>query len=99
MRLLAGLGFLLGFAVLGVLGSAQFAVTRAESYLRDRYQARIELPVRQIRPTLLTRPPPTGQPMPLLGFCWTIELDAGASQAEVTIDPWSHEVLDWQAEL
>jgi hypothetical protein len=98
-RFLAALGFFLAAGVVGLGFSGQIAMAKAQDYLRTRYHAPIEIPVRRIRPDFLTGPTATGEPLPPLGFCWTVELDAGSAEAEVSISPWTHEVVDWEAEF
>lgn len=98
-RLLAGLGFVMGALLLGLYFSQQAALDRAESYLRNRYRLNLDIPVKRVRADFLTTPIHAGRNLPPLGFCWTVELDAGNSQAEVMINPWTHDVVDWRAEL
>lgn len=98
-RLLAALGFFLAAAVVGLCFSGQVAVARAQDYLRTRYHAPVEIPIRRVRPDFRTGPTATGAPLPPLGFCWTVELDAGSVDAEVSISPWTHEVVDWEADF
>jgi hypothetical protein len=98
-RLLAGLGFALALILGGLAVSRQTAMTRAQNYVRDRYNTDVEVPVRDVKPTFIDGPTRAKRSRPPFGFCWTIQLEAGSSQAEVTIDPWTYEVIDWEAEL
>ena len=98
-RLLAGLGFLLALGVVCVAISRQLAISTAQMYMRQHYNTTVELPVRTIRPEFLTGTTASGKPLPPLGFCWTIELESGGSQAEITINPWTHDIVDWSAQL
>ena len=98
-RLLAALGFLLALAVVCVAISRQLAISTAQMYMRQHYNTTVELPVRTIRPEFLTGTTASGKPLPPLGFCWTIELESGGSQAEITINPWTHDIVDWSAQL
>jgi hypothetical protein len=98
LRLVAGLGFLAAIGVGALLFSRQLAITGAQEYLRLHYNTEAEVPVRSVRAEFLDDTTLEGKTPPL-GFCWTIELDAGPSRAEVTINPWTREVIDWHAEL
>lgn len=97
-RLLAVAGFLLagGFIMLGF--SQQVAAEKARGYLRTRYKANIDVPVRHIRPDFVFDPS-SGKPAPPLGFCWTIEVDAGVASGEVMVNPWNHEIVDWNVDM
>jgi hypothetical protein len=97
-RIFAALGFLLalGAVVLGI--TRQLAIQAAQSYLRDRYHADVEAQVRSVRPEILAQSG-TENPLPPLGFCWSVDLQVGTSHAKVSIDPWTREVVDWSAEL
>lgn len=98
-RILAGCGFLLAALVLALFVSSQLAVLEAQNYLRKRYRIDADLPVKEIRPALVSEPLASNRPLPPLGFCWTIELDTGFVQAELSINPWTREVIDWQIEI
>jgi hypothetical protein len=96
VRLWAALGFLLAVALGGLFLSQQIAVERARNYARSRLKVDLDIPVQAIRPDLvgddlelLSEPPP-------LGFCWTIEIEAGIATGEVLINPWNHEVVGWR---
>jgi hypothetical protein len=96
-RLLAGLGFALALALLGLVISRQIAVAKAQAYVKRKYHADID--IRGIRPDFLLEKSSTGRSTPPLGFCWTIEIDAGPALLEVSVNPWTHEVVDWRGEL
>ncbi len=97
--LLAGLGFLLAALMLALFLSSQLAVLEAQNYLRKHYQIDADLPVKGIRPTLVQEPLASNRPMPPLGFCWAIEVDADFIQAELSVNPWTREVIDWEIEI
>ena len=99
LRLVAALGFLAAIGMGFLLLSRQLAVYGAQEYMRAHYNAESDVPVRAVRAEFLDEASVGGRPVPPLGFCWTIELDAGPSRAEVTINPWTREVIDWHAEL
>jgi hypothetical protein len=94
VRLLAVLGFLLLGAVGAVFASQQMAVDKARGYLKGRFKTNIEVPVKSIRPDFVFEPT-SGRAAPPLGFCWTIEIDTGVGSGEVMVNPWNHEVVDW----
>ena len=98
VRLLAAGGFLLALAVGGLFFSQQIAVEKARNYLKGRYKTNLEVPVRDIRPDFVFAPA-SGNPAPPLGFCWTIEVETGLTRAEVMVNPWTHEVVDWNVDL
>jgi hypothetical protein len=98
-RLLSGTGFLLAGGLLLLLMSGHVATAKAQNYVRDRCQADVDVPVREVRADFLTGPTASGRPLPPLGFCWTIEFDAGSAEAEVSVSPWTHEVIDWRGSL
>ena len=98
VRFLALAGFLLALAVGGLFISQQLAVERARTYLKSRYKTNLEVPVRDIRPYFVFQPA-SGNPAPPLGFCWTIEVETGLTRAEVVVNPWTHDVVDWNVDL
>jgi hypothetical protein len=98
-RLLAGLGFVLAVGVLAIFASYQMVLLRAEDYLKERYHANIDVPVKRVRPEFLKTVAEPGCPMPPLGFCWVLELDGGKVTGEVTVNPWNHEVVDWRTDI
>jgi hypothetical protein len=98
-RLLAGLGFLLALACLAVFISYQVVMLRAEDYLKERYHANIDVPVKRVRPEFLKAAAESERPLPPLGFCWVLELDGGKVAGEVTVNPWTHEVLNWSTNI
>lgn len=93
-RLLALLGFLLLGASGAIFTSQQMAVEKARGYLKERFKTNIEVPVKSIRPDFVYETA-SGKPSPPLGFCWTIEVDTGVASGEVMVNPWNHEVVDW----
>jgi hypothetical protein len=98
-RALAGLGFLLAALLVVLAVSRHLAMTQAQSYLQSHYRVNLELPVQNVRPHFLTGSTHSGRPLPPLGFCWAVELDVGTSEAEVMVNPWTHEIVDWDADL
>jgi hypothetical protein len=98
-RLLAVAGFLLAVSAAGLYLSQQIALDRARNYLRDKYNANLELPIKDIRPDFVAGATASGKPLPPLGFCWTIVIETGVAEGEVLINPWNHEVLDWRMDL
>jgi hypothetical protein len=93
-RLLALLGFLLLAGAGALFTSEQMAVEKARGYLKERFKTNIEVPVKSIRPDFVYETD-SGKPTPPLGFCWTIEVDTGVASGEVMVNPWNHEVVDW----
>jgi hypothetical protein len=98
-RLLAVLGFLLAALVLGFLVSRQVAVANAENYLRKRYGVDIEVPVSQIQPCIVSKARSADRPLPPFGLCWSVRLTVGKREAEVMINPWNDEIVDWRADF
>lgn len=98
-RLLAVLGFVCAGLVVTLAVSSQLALIEAQNYLRKRYRIDLDLPVKQIRPNLLSPPVASRRPLPPLGFCWTVELDSGSIQAELSVNPWTREIIDWDIEI
>lgn len=98
-RLLAALGFAGAILAIALVISSQMALLEAQNYLRKRYRLNLDVPIKQIRPNLLIGPVASRRPLPPLGFCWTIELDSGPIQAELSVHPWTREILDWKIEI
>ena len=96
MRLLSALGFVLAATGATLIFSRQVAIDRARNYLRQRYHINVEVPVKDVRPELLQGPLRSGRSLPPFGFCWTVEIDATVIHAEVTLNPWTHEIVDWR---
>lgn len=98
-RVLAGLGFACAALAIFLMVSSQLALLDAQNYLRRRYRVNLDVPIKQIRPNLLSEPVASRRPLPPLGFCWTIELDTGSIQAELSVNPWTREIIDWNIEI
>ena len=96
---LAALGFVATACLIGLVISSQLALLEAQNYLRKRYRVNLDVPVRHIRPNLLTGPVASRRPLPPLGFCWTIELETGSIEAELSVNPWTREIIDWNIEI
>lgn len=94
-RLLAAAGFLLAGLVVALIISQQVAYDRARDYLRDRYHMNLDVPVKSLRPDLLSGPTTSGR-VPPLGFCWTAEIETDLVSGEVMLNPWTHEVVHWR---
>ena len=98
-RVLAALGFVLAVTAVVMIVSRQVAIDRARGYLRQRYNVNVEVPVRDVRPEFIQGPLASGRALPPFGFCWTVEIEGGLVSADGTINPWTHEVVEWRVDL
>lgn len=91
---------LLGFvgAALVVVGgvSRQIAVGRAQDYVSRKTGAYYDIPIESVRLTRVMSPSRTGEPLPPLGLCWTIELCVDGYTASVSIHPFTYRIVDYK---
>ncbi len=93
-RALAILGFVLLFAVMLGCVSRQLAIERAQSYVRSQYHLDLELDVTGIQAVLVTPAAGSTRRLPPLGLCWVAQVAAGPVRAELTLNPWTGEVIE-----
>ena len=93
-RLLALLGFLLLGGAGAVFTSQQMAVEKARGYLKERFKTNIEVPVKSISARISCM---SGlrEAHAATGFLLDHEVDTGVASGEVMVNPWNHEVVDW----